>query len=87
MYILVLYDIPTTRMRKRIADCCLDAGLERIQYSVFLGEGGRLLLRELTSRLKTTLGDEGGLVHVLPIHRDQLELTQVLFNSWPERTI
>ena len=85
MYVLVLYDVPKDSLRKRLSDCCLNAGLERLQYSVFLGVGGKLFVQELIARLRSTLGDEEGLVHILPVHRDQLEHAQVLFNDWPQR--
>jgi hypothetical protein len=38
MQSLLIYDIPDDRARQKVADACLDYGLERIQYSAFLGE-------------------------------------------------
>ena len=38
MQSLLIYDIPDDRARQKIADACLDYGLQRIQYSAFLGE-------------------------------------------------
>ena len=37
MHTYVIYDIVKGRIRKKIADVCLDYGLKRIQYSAFLG--------------------------------------------------
>lgn len=37
MIYLVSYDIESDRLRKKIADRLLAEGLERIQYSVFIG--------------------------------------------------
>ncbi|NJL05964.1 MAG: CRISPR-associated endonuclease Cas2, partial [Chloroflexaceae bacterium] len=37
MRVLVLYDISDDRARQRVADACLDYGLERVQFSVFVG--------------------------------------------------
>ena len=34
----VIYDITKDRTRTKIADRCLDFGLQRVQKSVFLGE-------------------------------------------------
>ena len=34
---LLLYDIPDDRVRTKVADFCLDYGLDRLQYSAFLG--------------------------------------------------
>lgn len=38
MQTLVVYDIGDTRLRSRIEKVCRDAGMERTQYSAFLGE-------------------------------------------------
>ena len=38
MHTYVIYDIVDDRIRKKIADVCLDYGLKRIQYSAFLGD-------------------------------------------------
>ncbi|MGB9880221.1 MAG: CRISPR-associated endonuclease Cas2, partial [Anaerolineae bacterium] len=37
MRCVVVYDIPDDRVRARVADVCLDYGLERIQFSAFQG--------------------------------------------------
>ena len=37
MNCLLIYDIPDDRKRTKIADICLDYGLDRIQYSAFSG--------------------------------------------------
>ena len=38
MQTLVIYDIPDDRIRNKIGEACKDYGLERIQYSAFLGD-------------------------------------------------
>jgi CRISPR-associated protein, Cas2 family len=35
---LVIYDIPSTKIRNKIAEACMDYGLDRIQWSAFLGD-------------------------------------------------
>ncbi len=56
MQCLVIYDIPDDRARQRVADACLDYGLQRIQYSAFAGNLSRThqraLFGEITRRLK-----------------------------------
>ena len=37
MRYLLIYDISHDGVRTKVADACLDYGLERIQYSAFLG--------------------------------------------------
>jgi len=58
MRILVLYDIPDDRIRTRVADACLDYGLERIQFSAFAGMLGRSHQRELELKITRLLGRE-----------------------------
>jgi CRISPR-associated protein Cas2 len=41
MRVLLIYDIPHDGARQKVADACLDHGLERIQYSAFVGELSR----------------------------------------------
>ncbi len=56
MQCLIIYDIPDDRARQRVADACLDYGLQRIQYSAFAGNLSRAhqraLFGEITRRLK-----------------------------------
>lgn len=56
--ILVLYDIPSDRARAHVADVCLDYGLERIQYSAFVGILSRAHRQELTLRIARILDHE-----------------------------
>ena len=56
MQILLLYDIPDTKIRTKVADTCLDYGLDRIQYSAFLGSLARSHVEELALKLKRRLG-------------------------------
>lgn len=53
--ILVLYDIPSDRARVRVADACLDYGLDRIQYSAFVGALSRAHRQELMLRIERLL--------------------------------
>ncbi|HEU5349363.1 MAG TPA: CRISPR-associated endonuclease Cas2 [Ktedonobacterales bacterium] len=55
---LVLYDIPSDRARTHVADACLDYGLERIQYSAFVGVLGRAHRQELILRIARLLEEE-----------------------------
>ena len=36
--VVLIYDIENDRLRTRIADACMDYGLERIQFSAFFGK-------------------------------------------------
>lgn len=64
---IVVYDIEDDQIRTKISDYCLDKGLERIQYSCFLGEMTRALAKELASKCKQKLGDSPGKIRLVPI--------------------
>lgn len=85
MYILVLYDIPGDKLRKQLANYCLDVGLERLQYSIYLGWGNKPKLQKIAHHLEQLVGTEEGLVHIMPLHKDQLAATQVIYNHWKGR--
>jgi CRISPR-associated protein Cas2 len=68
----VVYDIEDDRIRYRIASACKDYGLERIQFSAFLGPLNANKREELFLRLKRMLGEKPGKVLVIPIcEKDQ----------------
>lgn len=56
MQCLVLYDIVHDGTRQKVADACLDYGLQRLQYSAFVGDLSRshqrALFGEITRRVK-----------------------------------
>ncbi len=80
MRCLVVYDVPDDRARTRLADCCLDYGLDRIQYSAFLGDLERTHQEELMLKAARILGKKEGKVQLFVIcekdWRLRLEITQ-----------
>ncbi len=67
MKVLLIYDIPHDGVRNKVADLCLDYGLDRIQYSAFQGDLQRTRQEELVMRIKKRLGKKEGDVRLLPI--------------------
>jgi CRISPR-associated protein Cas2 len=67
MQTLVVYDIPSDRIRTKIADVCQDYGLDRIQYSAFLGNLQRTHQEELLKKIAGKLGKRPGKVHLFGI--------------------
>lgn len=65
--IIVLYDIPDDRIRVKVADMCMDYGLDRVQFSAFVGQLQRTHQEELMLRVKERLGSEPGNVQLIPI--------------------
>lgn len=67
MRIMVIYDIPSDRIRTRVADACLDYGLERIQFSAFVGTLGRAHEHELELKIVRLLDREPAKVRFIPL--------------------
>ena len=67
MRVVLLYDITHDRIRGKVADACLDYGLDRIQYSAFYGDISRNHQEELFLKVKDLLGKKPGNIQLLPI--------------------
>jgi CRISPR-associated protein Cas2 len=76
--ILIIYGISSDRVRTRVADACLDYGLERIQYSAFVGALGRAHLRELELKVARLLGREPAKVRFIPLDEHAWEQQYVI---------
>jgi CRISPR-associated protein Cas2 len=67
MRLLLVYDIVNDRQRTKVADACLDYGLDRFQYSAFVGTLSRTRQEELMLRIQAVIGDGAACVHLYPI--------------------
>ncbi len=57
MLFLIIYDITNDNLRNKIAETLKDYGLERIQYSAFIGSLPRFKLNSLIEDLKKLIRD------------------------------
>ena len=67
MKCLLVYDIADDRARAKIADFCLDYGLDRIQFSAFVGDLARTRQEELMLRIGERLGSRPGKIQLIPV--------------------
>jgi CRISPR-associated protein Cas2 len=67
MRCLLIYDIPDDSKRTKIADACLDYGLDRVQYSAFIGDISRNHQEELFQKVRRILGKKAGNIRLIPI--------------------
>ncbi len=67
MRCLLIYDIPDDRIRTKVAELCLDYGLDRLQYSAFSGILTRGQQEELWLKIRKKMGKRAGHVLVIPI--------------------
>ena len=76
--LVLIYDIENDRLRTRIADVCLNYGLERIKFSAFFGKLNRNRRQELALKVQNELGDESGRVRIIPVCEQDLKDMWVL---------
>jgi CRISPR-associated protein Cas2 len=81
MYILLVYDIVSDRLRTKVADICLDYGLQRVQYSVFCGHLSANRQGELMLKIKRKLGKSPSSVLLYPICERDLRLKREILNG------
>jgi CRISPR-associated protein Cas2 len=67
MRYLLIYDISNDNVRTKVADACLDYGLERIQYSAFSGELSKVHQRELMLKIERRIGKHSASVQLFPL--------------------
>jgi len=73
MHVVVFYDVTSDRSRKKIADACLDYGLDRTQFSAFVGDITRSQQRELMQKMRALLGEDPGALLLIPISQNEWE--------------
>lgn len=73
---LLIYDIPDDRLRSKVADACLDYGLDRIQYSAFLGELTHNRQEEVLQRVRRIIGKKPARVQLIPVCEKDLRLAK-----------
>lgn len=75
--LLLFYDISDDRKRTKIADICLDFGLDRIQFSAFSGWLLPAQQEELFLKLKKLLGKKEG----------DIQMFSICAEDWKKRRI
>lgn len=63
----ILYDIAENRSRGKVAKACKEAGLQRVQKSVFVGPIERNRLDELALRIEDLIDTDEDKVYIFPM--------------------
>lgn len=74
----VMYDIEKDRSRTRAAKLCLQAGLYRVQFSVFLGMIDKNQFDSLNMQLEELIDEEKDSIYMFPMSKDELQQTVLL---------
>lgn len=83
MQCLIIYDITDDRARQRIADACLDYGLQRLQYSAFVGDLKRTHQRELFGEIKKRLGKRAGNIQLFSLDEKSWNSRRIIRQEEP----
>ena len=67
MQTIVMYDVPDDRLRTRIARICEDYGMQRIQYSTFVGPMNRNRQEEAFMKITRGVGKQEANVLLLAV--------------------
>jgi len=87
MQCVVVYDIVDDNKRGKIADVCQDYGLDRIQYSAFLGNLAPTHQEELMIKIRDVLGKLPGNIQLFPICEKDWKARRVIAQKPdPDRT-
>ncbi len=78
MQCLIIYDIPHDGTRQKVANACLDYGLQRIQYSAFVGNLSRAHQRALFQEIRRRVGRQTVNVQLFPLDEKSWEGRRIL---------
>jgi len=84
MQCILVYDIPDDGKRTKIADVCLDYGLDRIQFSAFVGPLLPTHQEELMLKIKQVLGKRPGNIQLFPLCATDWDARQVIVQPGAE---
>lgn len=78
MIVWVMYDIKKDRARTKIAKICQQAGLYRVQYSVFLGTLEKNQFDSIQLQVGELIDEEKDSIYIFPMSKDELQQTVLL---------
>lgn len=83
----VMYDIENDRARNRVAKYCKQAGLYRVQYSVFLGTLDGDQKDSLELQIEEEINPEKDKVYIFPMSQDELRQTTLLGQAFDKKMV
>lgn len=83
----VIYDIVADRPRTKIAKCCKEAGLYRVQKSVFLGTIERNRLDELRLQIEDLMDEAVDSVYIFPLCEQDFRKVMLMGQAFDKRMV
>ncbi len=83
----VLYDIENDKARTKVAKVCKQAGLYRVQFSVFLGTLDKSRKDTLQLQIEELIDEEKDSVYIFPMSKNELQETVLLGQAFDKKMI
>ncbi len=83
----VLYDIKNDKTRGKIAKACLQSGLNRVQYSCFVGNLDENEMDELQVRIEDLYNEDEDSVYIFPMNRKDFNQTVLLGQAFDKKYV
>ncbi len=83
----VIYDISKNKARNKISKATLEAGLYRVQKSVFLGSMNATQIDELIMRIQEWLDEETDSVYIFPMCETDFKKTKLLGQAFDKELV
>ncbi len=87
MIIWVMYDIENDKARNHVAKYCKQAGLYRVQYSVFLGLLNANQKDELQLKIEPEINLDKDKVYIFPMSQNELRETTLLGQAFDKKLV
>lgn len=87
MIIWILYDISNDNARNKVAKYCKQAGLYRVQYSVFLGKLEYNDQDSLRLQIESQINPDEDKVYIFPMSKHTLQHTVLLGQAFDKKLV
>lgn len=83
----IIYDIVLDKPRTKVAKCCKEAGLYRVQKSVFLGTIARNRLDELQLQIEELTDADADSVYIFPMCDEDFRKVRLLGQAFDKKLV
>lgn len=83
----VMYDIEIDKSRTKVAKLCKQAGLYRVQFSVFLGTIDVNQKDTLQLQIEQLIDEESDSVYIFPMSKTELQATVLLGKAFDKKLV
>jgi len=87
MIVWVMYDIRNDRVRTRVAKYCKQAGLYRVQFSVFLGTLENTEKDTLELEIEEVIDHDIDSVYIFPMSKNELQQTCLMGQAFDKNLV